>query len=98
MNTLPGALCAAGRAGAGLALLLALVGCGSPPKVDYTPFEVDVEVSTPCAAEKPQAPARETDRLTAADSLDRMSQAALADLKKQESYIEKLKAATDGCR
>lgn len=82
-----------------LALTCLLVGPGcATPKVEYTPFEVDVEVSVPCAAERPDAPPRETDKLTAADTLDTMTKAALADLKKQEGYIEKLKKAVDGCK
>src|SRR4051812_36243126 len=101
MNNHPRALLGVARAAAIITVAaLAVVGCSlfQPAPVEYVSYEVRVPVPTPCSVAVPKAPARETEKLKRADSVDDKSKAMLADLKSQEGHIKKLEAATDGCR
>ncbi len=80
-----------------LAILLLLSGCATA-KIEYVPFEVQVPIPVPCAAEVPAEPQWETEKLQKSDSLDRKAQALLAERQQRAAYEAKLRAATEGCR
>lgn len=82
-----------------LLLCLCVAGCAWPgSKIEYVPFEVQVPIAVPCAAELPTEPAWETARLKKADTLDDKARALLAERQQRAAYEAKLRAATDGCR
>lgn len=80
-----------------IVLCLLVTGCATT-KIEYVPFEVQVPIPVPCAAEVPAAPAWETERLKASDTLDEKVKALLAERQQRAAHEAKLRAATEGCR
>ena len=74
-----------------LAIAALLAGCQTAPRetVRYVP--------TACVASVPARPDMPTERLSSADALDKIVQAALAEIDVREAYELDLRAALVGC-
>jgi uncharacterized lipoprotein YajG len=70
-----------------------LAGCAGAPQIQTVKVPVPVE----CREQEPDRPAMPTEALTQADSLDRKTAAALAEIDLREGYEGKLLAALQGC-
>jgi hypothetical protein len=82
-----------------LAITALLVGPGcAGTKIEYVPFEVQVEVPVPCAAEIPTEPAWATGKLRKADTLDEKAKGLIVEREQHQGYEKKLKAAVTGCQ
>lgn len=80
-----------------LMLCFLMAGC-APTQIEYVPFEVQVPIEVPCAAELPPEPAWETAQLKKSDTLDEKAKRLLAERQQRMGYESKLKASVEGCR
>jgi hypothetical protein len=78
---------------AALGVLAGLTGCAGAPQIQTVKVPVPVE----CREQTPARPAMPTEALTRADTLDRKTAAALAEIDLREGYEGKLLAALQGC-
>lgn len=76
-----------------LAGVAALTGCTTAPQLQPVKIPVPVE----CRETVPDRPAMPMDAVKQADTLDRKTAAALAELEVREGYEGKLRAALEGC-
>jgi hypothetical protein len=78
---------------AALGVLGGLTGCAGAPQIQ----EVKVPVPVECREQVPARPVMPTDALSPADTLDRKTSAALAEIDLREGYEGKLLTALQGC-
>jgi hypothetical protein len=78
---------------------LFLSGCGMfERKVEYVPYEVEVEVPVGCKVEQPAKPIFAGELLRKDDDLDRKVKVLLAERQQHLGYEEKLETALASCR
>jgi hypothetical protein len=74
------------------------LGACATPRVEYVPYEVEVEVQRPCTVEQPAKPRWKSEDLRKSDDVDHKVKVLLAERQQHLGYEEKLEAALQSCR